>query len=993
MKTCMNNEEKNSLKKWSLLYWVGAVFCFFIFPVVLLDAGLESYINTKNEIEEHETYRKLGINLEKILQYGDARHYYHSLLTKLFDIAESEINSLSYLEKAIPYLKERNPGVFNFVIWNNEDNSIVESLSDEKGHKYVLNVLNEVIRTLTEENNRNYPVNTSLNEILTKKYNVIRQYVGNYVTLEAFLEPLLKSNLGKIIPATANREKAYIWFKSGRKNTAFVTINKEAIESFDYIEKLINGANKSSKDGIKFGMIDLLHDKSIIPEEKDIKKAEINLALAKYEDYSNMKMTTNNFLILIKVFNPFSRAFCYIPKSLVYTNQNLKNNSVTVVCLIIIAFFLGLWVLYKFTDYNFSMRWKLSLLFLYANGLPLMALGFIGYDYLEQNRNIQLEEAYENISQYINDFDSKFVLIKRDYSFKLNSIIDSVNNEISKNSDYKVDFKKILDSIEPITVNDYNVVDENGIAVFSKNRNVNNNFIRGLGYNFLAYVNNATYTPLTSFHTVVRRKEKENYTNYSNDGVILDTVVSKVGKIISEQVIDNANYYYINFIGNKDIRKFDYMFALSWMTPQLQEDYIKGNIEKLNVNTRKITCLAFSEQYGKIFPQKHSSETELLSKFRQVLNLTSLNFEKITYNGKDYVGYGCVGKELDNFAIIGLFPLDIINEKINNNKLRLIIFIFVSLILTLGVSWFLSIHFLSPIKDLDYGIEAMGRQQFTYRLPVKSADEFGALNQVFNSALESLEDLSVATTVQENLFPLKPLAQNRALVWGKSVTMTRLGGDYFDFFSLTDNEIGVLMGDVAGHGVPAGFLMAMAKASVLLSESDKKDPSKLLAAIHKVFYHVKSKKIKRMMTCVYFCINTETGAFTMANAGHCYPAFIDSNRNVTLLEIDGTPLGITKRARYVNTEGKLEENSYLLLYTDGMLEAHNEAGESIGIKRFKELVSNSYSEDSETFYNNIFAGYKKWSPLADDDITMVLVKFGFDGKEIKKSSESDEETK
>jgi serine phosphatase RsbU (regulator of sigma subunit) len=989
----MNNEEKNSLKKWSLLYWVGAVFCFFIFPVVLLDAGLESYINTKNEIEEHETYRKLGINLEKILQYGDARHYYHSLLTKLFDISESENNSLAYLEKAIPYLKERNPGVFNFVIWNNENNSIVGSLSDEKGHKYVLNALNEVIRTLTEENNRNYPVNTSLNEILTKKYNVIRQYVGNYVTLEAFLEPLLKSNLGKIIPATANREKAYIWFKSGRKNTAFVTINKEAIESFDYIEKLINGANKSSKDGIKFGMIDLLHDKSIIPEEKDIKKAEINLALAKYEDYSNMKMTTNNFLILIKVFNPFSRAFCYIPKSLVYTNQNLKNNSVTMVCLIIIAFFLGLWVLYKFTDYNFSMRWKLSLLFLYANGLPLMALGFIGYDYLEQNRNIQLEEAYENISQFINDFDSKFVLIKRDYSFKLNSIIDSVNNEISKNSDYKVDFKKILDSIEPITVNDYNVVDENGIAVFSKNRNVNNNFIRGLGYNFLAYVNNATYTPLTSFHTVVRRKEKDNYTNYSNDGVILDTVVSKVGKIISEQVIDNANYYYINFIGNKDIRKFDYMFALSWMTPQLQEDYIKRNIEKLNVNTRKITCLAFSEQYGKIFPQKHSSETELLSKFRQILNLTSLNFEKITYNGKDYVGYGCVGKELDNFAIIGLFPLDIINEKINNNKLRLIIFIFVSLILTLGVSWFLSIHFLSPIKDLDYGIEAMGRQQFTYRLPVKSADEFGALNQVFNSALESLEDLSVATTVQENLFPLKPLAQNRALVWGKSVTMTRLGGDYFDFFSLTDNEIGVLMGDVAGHGVPAGFLMAMAKASVLLSESDKKDPSKLLAAIHKVFYHVKSKKIKRMMTCVYFCINTETGAFTMANAGHCYPAFIDSNRNVTLLEIDGTPLGITKRARYVNTEGKLEENSYLLLYTDGMLEAHNEAGESIGIKRFKELVSNSYSEDSETFYNNIFAGYKKWSPLADDDITMVLVKFGFDGKEIKKSSESDEETK
>ncbi len=269
----MDNEERKSLKKWSLLYWVGAVFCFFIFPVILLDVGLESYINTKNEIEEHEIYRKLGINLEKILQYGDARHYYHSLLTKLFDIAETKVDSLAYLEKAIPYFKERNPGVFNFVVWNNENNSIVESLSDEKGHKYVLNVLNEVIRTLTEENNRNYPVNSALNEVLNKKYNVIRQYVGNYITLEAFSEPLLKANLGRIIPATADRDKAYVWFKSGSKTTTFVTISKEAIESFDYIDKLINGANKSSKEGIKFGMIDLLHDKSIIPEEKEIKKA------------------------------------------------------------------------------------------------------------------------------------------------------------------------------------------------------------------------------------------------------------------------------------------------------------------------------------------------------------------------------------------------------------------------------------------------------------------------------------------------------------------------------------------------------------------------------------------------------------------------------------------------------------------------------------------------------------------------------------------------
>ena len=147
------------------------------------------------------------------------------------------------------------------------------------------------------------------------------------------------------------------------------------------------------------------------------------------------------------------------------------------------------------------------------------------------------------------------------------------------------------------------------------------------------------------------------------------------------------------------------------------------------------------------------------------------------------------------------------------------------------------------------------------------------------------------------------------------------------------------------------------------------------------------------MTCVYFCINTETGEFSMANAGHCYPAFISKDRKVSFLEIDGTPLGITKRARYTNTEGQLEDCSFMLLYTDGMLEAHNEAGESIGIQRFSELISNSYSEDPEIYYKQIFAGYKKWSPLADDDITMVLVKFGFDSSfndEVKSNNDNNE---
>ena len=136
------------------------------------------------------------------------------------------------------------------------------------------------------------------------------------------------------------------------------------------------------------------------------------------------------------------------------------------------------------------------------------------------------------------------------------------------------------------------------------------------------------------------------------------------------------------------------------------------------------------------------------------------------------------------------------------------------------------------------------------------------------------------------------------------------------------------------------------------------------------------------MTCVYFFINTLTGEYKVVNAGHCYPVVVTKTRKAEFIELDGSPLGITKRPRYVDYDGVLENDSFLLLYTDGILEARNEFGEQMGPTRFLELVNNNYADEPEEYYKNIFAEYKAWSPLADDDITMVLVKIKLN-KEIK----------
>lgn len=969
----MATDNKPASKRWSFVFWFLSIFCFAAFPLFLLDVGLDNYINTRNKIEENEAYRKLEIELERLIQYGDSRHYYHALLKKVFDFADAHEDPIAYLKRALSHLKTRNPGVFNFIVWDNQKGSIVEELTDEKGHKYILNVLYEVFRTVADDCLKNYPGSPDHNETVAKRINIIRSYIGNFLVAECLNIPFLRANLGEIIPVSVKNQKAYFWYQSGKKVTIMANVSGDAVNSYDYIDKLVKGINKSSKNGIKFGTIDLLHNTSNIPETEEGPTGELSVGVAKYENFSRPKLSTDNYLMMVKIMNPFVRAFCYIEKAHVYKNRNIKRNALIVAFVMMVVFLAGLWGMYRFTERNFSMRWKLALMFLYANGLPLLVLGFIGYDYMQQYKNLLLDEAYESISQLINDFDSKFEIIQKDYANRFNAYVDqlSICNKDEKAS--RKIFDKIIKEANSTYCKDFAIINYDGEFILNGQKALDNSLLKGMARNLIEYYNNKIYTPLSKFAD----SKTGGIDSFTRSGIFFYKILQRTRRIHYEHFLGSTNYCYWAFVLNPETQKFENLVSAMWSVELLQEMYVSEYIKQLNSNNQNIYCVVYSGSYGKVFPDRVVADSSLFSRFRQILNLTSVNYDEITYNNKKYAAYGSVGKQLNKMAFLGFYPLNIINQKTNDLWIKIILFIIASLMLTLGISRLLAAHFLAPLKDLQGGIVAMGRQDFRHRLPVKSADEFGKLSEVFNSALESLEDLAVATTVQENLFPLEPIEQNKTVIWGKSVTMTRLGGDYFDFFPLSENECGVLMGDVAGHGVPAGFLMAMAKAAVILSGDGRFTPSKLLSSIHKVFHHVKNKKIKRMMTCIYFNFNTETGAYKFANAGHCYPAIIDKDHKVSYIEIDGTPLGITKRARYVDNDGVLEPGNYMLLYTDGMIEAHNGAGESLGMERLTKLISDSYSENPEEYYNNIFAGYKAWAALADDDITMVLIKYAF----------------
>ena len=206
--------------------------------------------------------------------------------------------------------------------------------------------------------------------------------------------------------------------------------------------------------------------------------------------------------------------------------------------------------------------------------------------------------------------------------------------------------------------------------------------------------------------------------------------------------------------------------------------------------------------------------------------------------------------------------------------------------------------------------------------------------------------------------------------------MTTLGGDYFDTFAINDEFSAILIGDVAGHGVAAGLIMAMAKSGVLTANDDiKLNPALMLAHLNNIILSIKCKSLKRMMTMQYFVVNVKNGSVTYSNAGHCFPLIFDKTSNL-VREIDNIsmPLGIKKNLSFKNNEFKLNNNETLILYTDGCFEFTEKNNEKFKYEKLSELLNYSYNDDAEVFYRNLNGCIaERRLGEQEDDITIAIV--------------------
>lgn len=181
-------------------------------------------------------------------------------------------------------------------------------------------------------------------------------------------------------------------------------------------------------------------------------------------------------------------------------------------------------------------------------------------------------------------------------------------------------------------------------------------------------------------------------------------------------------------------------------------------------------------------------------------------------------------------------------------------------------------------------------------------------------------EAETARLVQEQLLPAGELELNGYRAYGVSRSANELGGDYFDYFSVKDRYLLVIIGDATGHGTPSALAMAIGKATVLLGLKMDLSPDQLVESINTVLFNALRRKL--MMTAAFLWIDTETHEFEYRNCGHPYPYIYKEDGSIEHLAASGMLLG-TKASYRCPTphRGSLLCGERLLFYTDGLIES------------------------------------------------------------------------
>ncbi len=235
-------------------------------------------------------------------------------------------------------------------------------------------------------------------------------------------------------------------------------------------------------------------------------------------------------------------------------------------------------------------------------------------------------------------------------------------------------------------------------------------------------------------------------------------------------------------------------------------------------------------------------------------------------------------------------------------------------------------------------------------------------------------ELELATEIQQRFQPSGPPLVPGYEFQGISFSCYEIGGDYYDFIERRDGRMLIALGDVSGKGTAAALLMSSLHAAIHAQISANSSLERTVSSVNQ--YLAENTPTNRFVTLFAAELDPGTGKFAYINAGHNPPLIGRLDGSIEQLSSGGFPLGIIPTAEFEQGEIELSPGESLVIYSDGVSEANNLAGDEFGLDRLANVIKSNLSASAAGMRDRVESALSSFTQTApaNDDITLVIVK-------------------
>ncbi len=398
----------------------------------------------------------------------------------------------------------------------------------------------------------------------------------------------------------------------------------------------------------------------------------------------------------------------------------------------------------------------------------------------------------------------------------------------------------------------------------------------------------------------------------------------------------------------------------------------------------------------------YMEKSELLGKPLDTIPWYNENLKAITYFNYQNQKFIPYVKNLDNgmVLIICIPKFELFAYLVKHVVILLTIFILLGIIVSWLLYYGLKKYIDNPIKKLTDLAHKIGEGDLNTEIKIEKPYEFAKLAQTFNNMAKDIKnitkerqsiesELSLAKEIQAsslpNVFP--PFPDKREFdIFAGMEPAKEVGGDFYDFYFIDENNFMFLIADVSGKGIPAALFMMTTKTLINYIAQSSMSPAEMIETINQKI--CENNKQGFFITMLVGIVNIKTGKVIFINCGHNPPLVKHNDGGFKYLELESNiVLGAFANAEFAVSEGILGKGDTIFVYTDGITEAVNSSDEQYGEERLLQTINKVSDENIREIATAVKSNVKEFAQgvAQSDDMTMLI--FRYEGSEENEAEE------